>query len=222
MPLRLRWSCRVPFLLTPVILIVLALPRLQSGIALEAAFPVPEYMRQNISLPRDAYLAAVAKLSNANEKDPRSALLATEAEIFLGRDPAHVEQALRQHLREMPASARGWLLLGERLSFHDTKAAARALSQSLSISPLEHALIGRQARLSARLWDDLPNRSRRIALRQVAQLWASPILRPELSSLQATDGGEDLLERAFANTPETHHTVSAWVQGYHRRIFEAQ
>ena len=122
----------------------------------------------------------------------------------------------------MPASARGWLLLAERLSFHDANGAARALSQSLSLSPLEHALIGRQARLTARLWADLPDRSRQTALRQVAQLWAAPILRHELSSLQATDGGEDLLARAFADTPETHHTVSEWVQGYRRRTFEAQ
>lgn len=222
MPLRLQWSCRVPFLLIPFLLIVLALPRLQSGIAQEMAFPVPEYMSQNVSLQRDAYLTAAAKLSNVSENDRRSALWAAEAEIFLGRDSDYIEQKLRQHLRETPASARGWLLLGERLSFHDSNGAAAALSRSLSLSPLEHALIGRQARLSARLWDDLPNHSRQIALRQVAQLWAAPILRPELSSLQATKGGEDLLARAFVNTPEIHRTVSAWVQGYRRRIFEAQ
>ena len=222
MPLRLQWLCRVPFLFVPLILMMLALPRLQSGIALEGAFPVPDYIGQNIALPRDAYLAAAAKLSQGSVTDARVALWATEAEIFLGRDSDEVERKLRQHLREMPASARGWLLLGERLSFHDPRGAADALSRSLALGPFEHALIGRQARLGARLWDDLPGPSREIALRQVALLWAAPILRPELTSLQATKGGEDLLARSFADAPETYRTVSAWVQGYRGRIFEAQ
>ena len=217
MALSPRWWYRALFLLIPLLLIILAYPRLKSGIALEAAFPVPDYMTSDVPLPRDAYRAAATALSHVGKEDGRSKLLAAETTIFVGRDPLAVEQALRYALSRMPASARGWLVLAERLSFRDRKGAASALTRSLSLGSFESALMGRQARLAARLWDDLSDHPRRTVLRQVETLWATPLLRSELSPLLAVDGGGDLIARAFLHSPKTHQAVIEWVDGHRQR-----
>jgi hypothetical protein len=213
------WSYRATVLVLPLILVSLAAPRLQSGIALEGAFPVPDYMTRNVTLPRDAYRAAVAALSHASERDSASAILRGEAALFIGTNPKEVEASLRQNLTRNPASARGWTLLAESLSFHDRNSASLALSQALATGTLEYALIGRQTRLAARLWDELPVNTHRTVLGQVELLWTNPSVRLELSTLLATQGGEALIAQTFANTRQTHQAVIDWVQAYRQRLF---
>ena len=213
------WSYRVAVLVLPLILASLSTPRLKSGIALEGAFPVPDYITSNVTLPRDAYRAAVAALSHASERDSASAILRSEAALFIGTDPHEVEASFRQNLVKVPASVRGWTLLAESLSFHDRSSASLALSQALATGTLEYALSGRQTRLAARLWGELPENTHRIILGQVEHLWTVPRLRSELSTLLATQGGEALIAQTYADTPQTHQEIVDWVEAYRRRLF---
>jgi len=209
-----RYSWLAALLFIPIILVLLSVPRLISGVALERAFPAPHYMSRNIILSRQAYADAESGLAAASIGDGGTGIARAEAAIFTGAPPAMIETLLRENLARTPMSGRGWTLLAERLAPGDAAAAASALSQAQTLGPLEYGLIGKQTRLAAALGDGLSLQSRQAALRQTVHLWREPQLHSELRLLAFAPGGPDLIEAAFGAEPTEFEDVLAWLDTY--------
>jgi hypothetical protein len=205
------WMLRALFLLPAVLLTIAAIPRLVSGLAQEAAFPVPAYIEKNFPLPRKSYDVAATALSHAPPADGATQIARAEAAHLAGNDDALVIPILENGLSHDPASARGWTLLSEVLRKTDRARSAKALAISLEIAPYDFFLAGRRARDGALVWDVLAADARPALLRVAAQLWNEASLHGEIVPLLNTPGGAALMTRALADDPNQIRELNRWV-----------
>ena len=211
------WLCRVVLLAPVVLLLVVAIPRFQDGLAVDAAFPVPVYAVLNVALPVTSYRAAADVLANADSNDGPTLIARAEVASLAGNPPERVLDILRDGLSRSPASARGWSLLAEQLEKQDRTQAAAALAHSLLLGPREYFIAGKRARATALLWDELPADAREAALGQTRLLWTEILLHPEIGPLLTTSGGAELMKRAFQNDPEQLRALNRWLAEERRR-----
>jgi len=198
-------------LLPAVLLLAVAIPRFESGLAVDAAFPVPAYMVLNVPLPANSYRAAADALANASGRDGRAVLEHAEAASLSGDSPTGVMEMLRTGLTETPASVRGWTLLAERLVDQDGKAAATALEHSLLLGRYEYFVAGKRARVAAAVWDQLSPDAQAAMLPQARLLWTEIALRPEMTLLLSTQAGREMMGRAFRDDPEQLRALNRWL-----------
>ena len=205
------WTGRLLLFLPAVLLLMAAVPRFESGLAVDAAFPVPVYMVVNAPLPANSYRAAADVLAGADSRDGRSMLERAEAASMAGDPQAAVVDMLRSALAEAPASVRGWTLLAEQLLKQDPKAATTSLEHSLLLGRYEYFVAGKRARVAAAVWDQLSPGAREAMILQTRLLWPDIVLRRDIASLLSTPGGSDLMNRAFRNDPEQVRALNRWL-----------
>ena len=197
---------------------VIAAFRMQSGFAVDRAFPVPIYMVMGVPVPHGAYVQAAQTLQHANPKDGEAMIAAAEAATRAGALPLQVIPRARLGLQKSPASARGWTLLAEEyLAERRGPEATRALSTALLLSPFDYWIAGRRAHVAAALLDDLDHDTRASADRQAELLWETPGLRDEIPGLLRAPGGRRLMAEALATDSQSVRALNRWLAGERRR-----
>lgn len=202
---------RVLLLLPPVALLLAAIPRFQTGLAVDAVFPIPIYAVMNVRLPAETYRAAANILASANEADGVTHLQRAEIASLAGGAAPAVTGLLRDALARSPSSSRGWMLLAEQSRETDPKAAAAMLMHSITLGPYEFYLVWRRARDAALLWDTLSPESQEIALRQAHLLWTVRELNGDLLPLLSTAEGAEIVARAFRDETEEMRALNRFV-----------
>ena len=205
------WLLRIGLLLPVLLVTAAAIPRIVSGLALEAAFPVPSYIVKNVVLPRKSYAAAAIVLSHADSRDGETQILRAEAAHLGGMPDAQVIPIVENGLGHDPAYARGWTLLSELLRQTDRARASKALTIALELAPYDYFLAGRRARDGAMLWDAMSDDGRGLLLRQAGLLWSEPQLRDQVMPLLDTPGGAALMTRALKDNPDQIRALNRWV-----------
>jgi hypothetical protein len=198
---------RTVLALPPIILVAMAAPRFFSGIAIDAAFPVPARMEMNVPLDLAQYQRAAKALAYANAADGDAWILRAEATSFAGEGGAGA--MLQEGLRRNPSSARGWMLFVEATA--DAPERARALEFLLGKFPYEYWIAGRKVSAGATLWNDVSEEARAAILAEGRRLWTEPTLHEQLWPVLTTDGGPELLTRAFADDPDSLRELNRWV-----------
>ncbi|MGB8363043.1 MAG: hypothetical protein ACLQUZ_06730 [Rhizomicrobium sp.] len=196
------WFGRLAMLLPACVVIILAVPRLLSGFALEAAFPATAYLAMNVPLPQTTDRSIVQILSHAPVADGETQVLRAEAAADGQFSPATTIEMTTTALAHAPAAARGWLVLAELVRDRHRNEAASALSLAIELAPREYYLVGLQARAGAPLWDALPEDVQAKLLNDVRLVAHKTELRSDLWALLRVPGGPALLTRAFAGHPE--------------------
>ena len=206
-----HWARCIGLIFPALLLVLVATPRLQSGLAIDAAYPVPILMVAGYNVPRASYFDTAAILAAAHRDDGDSKLQYAEALSLLQSENATVVESLREGLAKSPVSVRGWALLAEQLSPSDPQRAAQALALSFLLGPYEYFVALKRARQAAMLWDVLDADARDAALEQTRLLWKETGLHGEILRLLETEGGSELLARAFIEEPEELRTINRWV-----------
>ncbi|MDE3116888.1 MAG: hypothetical protein KGL26_14905 [Pseudomonadota bacterium] len=195
------WTLRLALLLPVLAVALAAVPRLVSGLALEAAFPIPAYLKINVSLPTRSYVATAAVLSYAPAADGETQALRAEAALHAGEPPAQVVPIAEAALSRAPAFARGWIVLADLLRSRDPKRAAEALTLSAELAPHEYYLMAPRVLAAAPLWSYLPADTREPLLDDTRAMARDRESRRALLDLLAEKGGPALVTRAFATHP---------------------
>ena len=195
------WALRAALLCPPVILLLAALPRLASGIALEAAFPVPSYMTVDRVLPINATRATAHILAGAAEADGESQIARSRAAYLSGEVGPKIKAMTDNGLSHAPSSAAGWTLYAALRTPVDRKRAAGAMAVAFELAPYDYYLAAWRARTVAPLWTDLPVDARDAAARQMRQLWSDRSLHREIRSILAVPGGPSLVTYAMKDNP---------------------
>ncbi len=212
------WAYRGVLLLPAVFLSFVAAPRFLSGIAIDEAFPVPDYMMMDVDLPRSAYAAAAVTLALADDEDGQVWIQQAEATALSGASSGDVIPRLVKGLARSPTSARGWTLLAEQTTAQDPRRAAAALAMALYLGPYDFWLAGRRARTAAALWNTLSEEGRQAALRQVSLLWSEPLLNQEIRPVLTTRAGVELMTHALWNEPEQLRALNRWIASQRRKV----
>jgi hypothetical protein len=197
-------------------LAILAVPRLEDGIANERAIPVPNSLIRESALRPEDYRRAATVLANVDAHDGDSQVLAAETEWHAGAPAAVVAAKTEAALTYAPASLRGWLLLAEVASNPARQAAA--LSQTFVLAPYDYYIARRRTRDAARQWDTLDADTRDMALRQVQLLWDDEALHPLILPMLQTDADGALVGRAFAQRRSDLRSLNRWVSAERRRL----
>jgi len=211
------WLARLGWLVGPLALAFLAIPRLTSGIATDAAFPVPIYIAMNVPLPASAYRQAADILAQANPNDGDAVIARAEAMSRSGSAPGDVIAVVQLGLSDAPASARGWTLLAEQEGKVAHGRAAAPLALALSLGPYDYWLAGRRAGDAVTLWDALDADGKSAALGQLRLLWDEPSLRQQIVPILALKGGPRLMTRALASETEEIRALNRWLNAQRRR-----
>jgi hypothetical protein len=194
---------RFALLLAPaLVLLCLAMPRLITGLALDAAFPVPAGMATNRTFSTETYEKTGAVLAASVPGDGETRLLRAQALWLAGRPASEVRPLAEQALQRAPASIQGWMLLSEVALRDDPAMSARALSVALELSPYDYWLVGRKTRAGASLWDRLDPVAQKSLLTQATLIWVPGGQKSELLPLVRAPGGAALLTRAITSDNE--------------------
>jgi hypothetical protein len=206
-----NWILRFGLVLPALLVVVLAVPRFSSGLALEAAYPVPPYIAKNVTVTRHAYLATAAILSHASPDDGETEIVRAEAAHLAGLPDAGVVPVVESGLARAPGSARGWTLLSELLEHTDRSRGAKALVTAIELARYDYFLAARRACAGVVLWDAVAVDDRPLVLRQIGLLWSEPPLRPGILHLLDTPGGPALMSRALHDDPQQIRLLNRWV-----------
>jgi hypothetical protein len=193
---------RAVLLCPPVILLLAALPRLASGTALEATFPVPSYMTVDRALPFKTYRATAQVLAGAAEADGEAQIARSRAAYLSGEVGPKIIAITDNGLSHAPSSAAGWTLLAALRRPVDRVRAADAMAVALELAPRDYFLAAWRARTAAPLWADLPEDARESAANQVRLLWSDYTLRRQIRSILAAPSGSSLVTYAMKDDPD--------------------
>ena len=193
---------RAVLLCPPVILLLAALPRLASGMALEATFPVPAYMNVDRTLPLKTYRATAQVLAGAAEADGEAQIARSRAAYLSGEVGPKIVAMADNGVSHAPSSAAGWTLLAALRTPVDRVRAAGAMAVAFELAPHDYYLAAWRARTAAHLWADLPADARESAARQVRLLWSDRKLRRQIRSILAVPGGPGLVTYAMKDDPD--------------------
>lgn len=196
------WAFRIALALPAVFVAVMAIPRLASGIALNAAFPTTAYMVINVPMPLQTYVRAAKLLARAPQADGDTRLLAAEAAMRAGLPADKILPIARRGLVHAPANARGWIILADLLGDKDSKKAAAAVALSLELAPREYYLVVPRVIAAAPVWKDLPKDTLQSVLSDTRRIIRARHYHSALLRLLATKGGPGLVTRALAGHPD--------------------
>jgi hypothetical protein len=218
LPILRIWALRIVLLSPPILLLFAALPRLISGAALEAAFPVPAYMEVGRGLPIKTYSATERILAGADEADGDAQIARSHAAYLSGESGPKIIAMVENGLSREPSSAAGWTLFAVLSTPIDRTRAATALSVALELAPREYYLAAWQARTAAPLWADLSADARENAARQMRLLWSDHTLRHQIRSVLAVPGGSALVTYAMRDNPDELRALNRMVARQRLRL----
>jgi len=201
------WLFRLMAFVPPLLLALMAAPRLQSGLVLDTAFPATLYMSMDVALPPEAYAEAERRLAHVAPEDGGSAIARAQAAALSGR--AGAVDLAEAGLARAPASAWGWTVIAE-ISDDPVRGPA-ALEMALRLAPFDPWLAGRRVEAGAFLWDVLAADARDLVLRQARIIWIDSDLHGQVRPLLRTPQGGTLVTRAFAEAPEDLRGLNRWV-----------
>ncbi len=196
------WIVRVVILLPAILVIVAAVPRLISGIALERAFPASAYIATNLPLSQADYAATEAALAQAPAADGETHIIQAEAAAGAGQPDAAVISVLETALARSPGDARGWTLLASLLSDRSPKIAAGALSFAFALAPRDYYMVLPRTLVGAGLWDNLPADDRKMLLHDALGMATDTNRREDLRALLMRRGGPALVTRSLNGNPD--------------------
>ncbi|MBI3678414.1 MAG: O-antigen ligase family protein [Proteobacteria bacterium] len=198
-----RHYSRLALIVPALLIAMVAIPRLASGLALEAAFPVPTYMAMNVSLPPNSYSAAADVLVHADPSDGEAQIARGEAVLLSHRKSLHAaESILSAGLAEAPMSARGWTLLAMALGPDHPQRAAAALDLAFELAPHDFWLVGLREKAGAPIVPYLSQETRAALFRETLLLWSDPQFHPLIDRLLREKGAPQMFGQAFASQPD--------------------
>ena len=195
------WAMRAVLLCPPLLLSIVALPRFASGVALEAAFPVPSYMSTARALPLRAYRETARALAEADAADGESQIARGRAAYLSGEVGPQVIAMTDNGISHAPSLAAGWTLLAALRTPVDRARAAAAVSVALELAPHDYYLAVWRARVAAPLWPDLDVDTRENAARQVRAIWSDRSQRHGLRTILVAADGPTLVTYAMKDDP---------------------
>lgn len=210
----------IVYLAVPVLLVIMAWPRLTAGLALTSTLPAMNdrlYARP----ASDASLkAAAANFAVAVPGDGESSIWRAEMLALLAKgDPGKlrtVRQMLIDGLKTEPANTRGWTLLCEidaRLSPMD---GAVCFDTAFYVGPYDWYTSRRRSMLSAALWPLLDQDTKDSAARRIKLMWDTQIgddypMRDVLYAVDKQPSGPALLQAAFVTDPPELRAFNRWL-----------
>jgi hypothetical protein len=197
-----RWAIRVGLLIPVAALAALAIPRLNTGLLLEEAFPATTYIETNTPLPAASYQQVARVLSGASHSDSETALVQAEAAINAGAVPATIIPKVELALGQSPFLARGWIILASLWTDADRPKAVKAFALAVDLAPREYYLMLPEMLVGAPLWGDLSAGVRARLLSDVDGLAVDQDRRGQLRLLLTRQAGADLMVRGFSGHPE--------------------
>ena len=209
------WLVPVVTVLPALAILVVAWPRLISGLAQDVAFPATAYMVADVPLPVRAYRQTAQALSLAPASDGETQLMRAEAALRAGEPRAVVAPIAESASSRAPADARGWIVLAEALQRSDPPRAAQALSVAIELAPREHFLVVPRLLAGAPLWSYLPPEARATLLDDAAALVQDKNGLPDLLALLRVAGGPALVTRALKDHPDE-------IRALNRRLVRAR
>ncbi len=207
----MRKGLRLLLFLPAILVLVLAIPRLITGLAVDEVFPVPDGIVSNQIFSPARYRQTAAVLSVADSKDGQTQVMRAAALRLSGAPADQVMPVISEALQQSPASVQGWMLLTETLERIDQARAVVALDTVLEMSPFDYWLIIHKARAGALLWKRLDPEARQQVLIQTRLLWTRPELRSLIPSLLSVPGGASLMTTAIQD-PEQIRAINRFVR----------
>jgi len=211
------WLTSIFLVLPSIFLATAGIIELRDGTAVDAAFPVPNFLSNGTAMPKAAYRDAAGLLNKSNGLDGDAQISRAESMFYAGDHPEQALAVMENGLESAPASSEGWAYYTAMLVDQDPKKAGQALDQAFTVAPYDYFLAGVRARLGVLLWPDLNEQTRDEVLRQARVLWEEPSLRDELLPLLATSEGARLMTRAYDRSPETIRDINRWVEARRRK-----
>ena len=202
LPLFRTWVLRAILLSPSIVLLIAAVPRFASGVALEAAFPVPSYMVTDRSLPINTYRATFHVLEGASVSDGETQIARARAAYLSGEVGPKFNALVDQGLSHAPASVAGWTLLSVLRTPAGEMQAADAIAVALELAPHDYYLAAWRARAAASLWDNLSADARDDAKRVIREMWSNRELHHEFRAILAAQGGARLVTAAMVDDPD--------------------
>jgi hypothetical protein len=211
------WLIGIFLALPSLFLATVGIIELRDGVAVDATFPVPNFLSNGTAMPKAAYRDAAELLGKSNGLDGDAQISRAESMFYAGDRPRQALAVMENGLGNAPASSEGWTYYAAMLMGGDPKKAGQALDQAFTVAPYDYFLAGMRARLGALLWPDLDEQTRDEALRQARVLWEEPSLRDQLLPLLGTSEGARLMTRAYGQSPETIRNINRWVEARRRK-----
>jgi hypothetical protein len=197
-----RWVFALILLLPVFAVAALAVPRLVSGAAQEGTFLAGLQIIADAPLSPMLYRQTAEILSEAPAHDGETQLVRAEAMSDAGLPAIVIIPIVESALSRSPGSARGWIVLAALLRDRDPKSAARDLTLSFKLAPMDYYLILPRLFAGASLWDYLPGDVRAGLVQDARRLAMDQDRRGDLRTLLTKRGGPALVTRALAGQPE--------------------
>jgi hypothetical protein len=185
---------------------------LRDGSAVDAVFPVPDYLSTDYPAAKTAYAYAASLLAGADTRNGNAQISRAEAMLRAGRPPEQARLVMENGLKKAPSSAEGWTYYAAILASRDPEKADLALDQAFTLAPNEYFLAPMRAQLAAQIWPALSDRTKAEALQQTRKLWNEAALRQGLVILSMTPEGAHLLTRAYDTDPGTIRAINRWIR----------
>jgi hypothetical protein len=190
----------------PVVLIALAIPRFEAGLASTPARSVLRDRLFNYAVHPIRLARAEKALSRGAAGDGDNTLWRAELQALLARNDVHRLEDARslaiEGLGENPASTRGWTLLCELDVVLKRADAGRCLDTAFFIGPFDWFVAQRRTALSVQLWASLDSDTQDAAARRLRLIWETPGLRFIDFDVAKNANGLVALGRAFDSDPE--------------------
>jgi len=194
----LAWLMRAALALPLAVVVLAAVPRFVTGIALEAAFPATAYMALNIAQSKAVDNQTATILSHASPMDGGTQIARGEAAMLAGQPPQRVIPIVEAGLANAPSSARGWIVLARLLGARDPKRAAASLALAVELAPREYFLVVPRIEAAAPIWPYLPETTRQVVMDDTRRLLASPNDHLTVREILHIPGGTEIVTEAFS------------------------
>ena len=207
-------------LLLPLILIVLAVPRMLEGVALARARQATAASLVEEKFPLQGYAAAASELRSVLPDDGdnliRQAELVAHAANGQAAGLAQARAIAVTGLLHSPANPRGWTLLCEIDDRINRPAAPACMETGFFIAPFDWFTARRRAILAADLWPDLSDDVRQAAARRVRMMWESDRwddhrVKFSLYDVYRTPNGPQLLGAGMRDNRDELREMNRWL-----------
>lgn len=200
-----RVALSVFLMVPPVWLAVMAVPRLEAGLAATHTEAILSDRRLSYAIPARESLRAESALASALPTDGESEIWRAELlAVRSAHDLSSLETARAlalEGLSHFPASTRGWTLLCEIDVKLDRSRAPACMDTAFYVGPFDWYVAERRTILSAYLFPQLDADTQDAAARRLRLVWEDPQLRAVAYEAAREPNGAALVSAAFREDP---------------------